>query len=153
MTAPLGKVRANAGPMRLRPILIVVALLTMAYSRPAAADDAGEAGDATFDAALAADASESDASDGANDALAQEASAGNAAPASSTQNGSGYATACDGGLCDTTTGSQCGVAVGSARRASHDPNVWIATAVAIAILGVRRTWRRASRPYARTTAS
>jgi len=139
MTAPLGKVRANAGPMRLRPILIVVALLTMAYSRPAAADDAGEAGDATFD--------------GANDALAQEASAGNAAPASSTQNGSGYATACDGGLCDTTTGSQCGVAVGSARRASHDPNVWIATAVAIAILGVRRTWRRASRPYARTTAS
>ncbi|MGA7119659.1 MAG: hypothetical protein WBY94_06145 [Polyangiaceae bacterium] len=139
--------------MRLRPILIVVAFLNVAHSQVAVADDGGDASDAAADADLVSDASESDASDAAEDALTEEASAGNAAPTSGTPGGSGFSVACDGGLCDTTTGSQCGVAVGSARRARHDPDLWIATAVAVAILGARRTWRRASRPYVRTAAS
>lgn len=139
--------------MRLRPILIVVAFLNVAHSQVAVADDGGNASDAAADADLVSDASESDASDAAEDALAEEPSAGNAAPASGAPGGSGFSVACDGGLCDTTTGSQCGVAVGSARRARHQPDVWIATAFAVVLLGARRTWRRASRPYVRTAAS
>jgi hypothetical protein len=124
--------------MRLRPILIVVAIVSLTNSRQAAADDAG---DAAADGGMDADAFSSE-----EDAASEDAVAGNTGPADSAQVAPAYVSACDGALCDTTTGSQCGVAVRSATSAPNDPALWIVTAGAVAIVGARRTWRRASRP-------
>ena len=138
MAAPLGKVRASARPMRLRPILIVVAVVILTNSRLAAADDAG---DAAADGGMDADAFSNE-----EDSASEDAVAGNTGPADSAPTAPAYVPACDGALCDTTTGSQCGVAVRLATSARHDLSLWIVTAGAVAIAGARRTWRRASRP-------
>jgi hypothetical protein len=138
MTAPLGKVRASADHMWLRVIPIMLGVILLTNPRVAAADVAGDG--ATEGSALI------DASSGGDRAAGPDASSEDTAPASGSSSGPTFVTACDGALCDTTTGSQCGVAAGRASRAQENLGSLMAMAGAAALLGARRNGLRASRP-------
>jgi hypothetical protein len=137
--APLGKVRANARRMRLRPVPIVFAVVSLISPIAAGADDAGEG---SLDGGAIADGSSGDL--GTPDRGGPPA---NAASASDAAGGPTYVWACDSALCETTTGSQCGVAHGVPGRAPSDAGLVIAAAGAAALSGARRVRRRASRPF------
>ena len=131
--------------MRVRPIPIVLALVCLTIARVAAADDAGD-GATESGAAIDAAAGVIDGAGGEEGSAGEDGSSGNIGPASSPEGGMSYVTACDGALCETTTGSQCGVSPVSPGRAHDHPRSWIAAAGAMTLFGARRAWRRASRP-------
>ena len=102
--------------MRVRPIPIVLALVCLTIARVAAADDAGD-GATESGAAIDAAAGVIDGAGGEEGSAGEDGSSGNIGPASSPEGGMSYVTACDGALCETTTGSQCGVSPVSPGRA------------------------------------
>ena len=101
--------------MRLRVTLIAISALALVDPGPAAADDAGDAG-TNSDSGLGSGVQSPDAP----------------------------SIACDGALCDTTNGSECGVARGTAGNAHFD-SIWLAAMVAAVALGIERRARRGAR--------
>jgi hypothetical protein len=107
--------------MRLRVTLIAISALALVDAGPAAADDAGEAGT------------------NGDSGVATGVPSPNATPI-----------ACDGALCDTTNGSECGVA-GATVGNAHFDSIWLAALVAAMALGIERRARRgAPRPPLRS---
>ena len=122
--------------MRLRPIPIALAIVCLASTRVAVADDAG---DATTDGDGGVDAS-----GGTSSAANDDGPSIDTASPSDASHGAEFVVACDGALCDTTNGSECGVARGTAGNARFD-SIWLAAMVAAVGLGIERRARRGAR--------
>jgi hypothetical protein len=115
--------------MRLRVTLIALSALVLVDPRPAAADDAGEAGTI-----------------GDSDGATTDAASSGGGASSSDTGPEATPIACDGALCDTTNGSECGIAGVALGNAQLD---WTSVAAVIAVLALgiaRRVRRGALRP-------
>ena len=147
--SPVALARSVLALRGMRPSLVhAVFLAFFFFVRPAiAADDAGDGG-ATGDSATA-DGGGSDANCGGNGAdpsgvCCDEGGACDAGGVTDGASGDGFVIACNGALCDTTTGGQCGVARGSLGRAQFDAGLLAAPLTFLALLIVRRRRHRLS---------
>jgi hypothetical protein len=110
--------------MRLRVTFIALSALVLVDARLAAADDAGEAG-----------------TNGDSDVATSDATSGDDGSANNDPGPDGTPIACDGALCDTTNGSECGVA-GPAIGNAHLDSTSVGALVAVLGLGIARRARR-----------
>lgn len=106
----------------------VVALIAMllVHPTPSWADDSGTDG-----------AAEASITAGTNSSAASGNGTGSSGSSSSQSVTTSLVTACDGSLCDTTTGSECGVAVGVWGRGPEGSRTPVMIAMAL-ILGLAR---------------
>jgi hypothetical protein len=129
--------------MRWRFVLMSFVAVFLARPRPALADDAGDSG-TNGDSGWEASADEGASGVEPND----DGAASSRGPASD-----GPIVACDGALCDTTNGAECGIARGTPTRAPVDRATLMAVAAAFTLAITRRVRGGARRPSALTSAA